>query len=84
MTDAELIRKQAEKIIELEITNKNLATMYNNISIDWANADTRACEAEEKLKQIKAEVEQYQFDSATNLQNKIKTILMSESGTNEH
>ena len=77
MTDAELIRKQAERIIELENANNQITKLWNNANKNWINAERVALGAKDKLNQIKEQVEQYQFNSATNLQNKIKTILMS-------
>lgn len=66
MTDIELIKKQAEKIFELEEKIKALES-----------AETRACDFARKIKAIEDEVSQCQYDSATNFANKIKTILMS-------
>ena len=90
MTDTEIIRKQAEKILELIEKNEKLG----NLVLEWQelhasrteqlnNAETRCTDFARKLKAIEDEVNSYQFDSATNLQNKIKTILMSSESIDE-
>lgn len=79
MTDSELIKEQAKKIIILEDLTAELRATNNELSIEFANAEQRLTEYSRKMKAIEDEVNSYQFDSATNLQNKIKTILMSNN-----
>ena len=86
MTDAEMIRKLTVKNIELEEENTELKEIneeYKKMSIENYDKFTQAIRLvatkENKLKAIEDEVNSYQFDSATNLQNKIKTILMSNN-----
>lgn len=86
MTDAEMIRKLTVKNIELEEENTELKETkeeYKKMSIENYDKFTQAIRLvatkENKLKAIEDEVNSYQFDSATNLQNKIKTILMSNN-----
>lgn len=84
MTDTEVIRKQAERILELEEAEKilrkgliDLSRSYSERNVELNNAEIRCTDSARKLKAIEDEVNSYQFDSVTNLQNKIKTILMS-------
>ncbi len=84
MTDTELIRKQAEKILELIEKNEKLGDLvmewqdlHASRTEELNNAEARCTDFARKIKAIEDEVNNYQFDSATNLQNKIKTILMS-------
>ena len=79
MTDAELIKEQAKKIILLEDLLAELKSANSELSIEFANAEIRLTDYSRKIKAIEDEVNSYQFDSATNLQNKIKTILMSNN-----
>jgi hypothetical protein len=79
MTDAELIKEQAKKIILLEDLLAELKSTNSELSIEFANAEIRLTDYSRKIKAIEDEVNSYQFDSATNLQNKIKTILMSNN-----
>lgn len=85
MTDAELIRKQAEKIIELEYTVADCTEgllesqkAYAKLYKDKKESEARATDFARKIKAIEEEIEQYQFDSVTNLVNKIKSILMPD------
>lgn len=90
MTDADLIRKQSERILELIEKNEKLGELVLEWQ-DWHasrteqlnNAEARCTEYARKLKAIEDEVNNYQFDSATNLQNKIKTILTSSDSKDE-
>lgn len=77
MTDIELIKEQAKKILMLEDLVAELQSTNHEASLNCANAEIRCTDFARKLKAIEDEVNNYQFDSATNLQNKIKTILMS-------
>lgn len=77
MTDTDLIKEQAKKIIVLEDAVAELQSTNNELSLEFANAEIRETNFARKIKAIEDEVNNYQFDSATNLQNKIKTILMS-------
>jgi len=84
MTDTEVIRKQAEKILELIEKNEKLGDLvmewqdlHASRTEELNNAEARCTDFARKIKAIEDEVNNYQFDSATNLQNKIKTILMS-------
>ena len=86
MTDGELIRKQIEKIFKLEealqnvIAEKNEIVKENeNLIIEKSEAELRCLELSRKFKLIEEETDEYQFESVTNLQNKIKSILMSEN-----
>ena len=83
MTDTDLIKEQAKKIIVLEGAVAELQSTNNELSLEFANAETRCTDFARKLKAIEDEVNSYQFDSATNLQNKIKTILMSSESIDE-
>ena len=83
MTDTDLIKEQAKKILMLESLTSELQSTNSELSIELVNAETRATEYARKLKAIEDEVNSYQFDSATNLQNKIKTILMSNNDSME-
>ncbi len=83
MTDTDLIKEQAKKILMLESLTGELQSTNSELSIELVNAETRATEYARKLKAIEDEVNSYQFDSATNLQNKIKTILMSNNDSME-
>lgn len=85
MTDAEMIRKQGEKILKLEDVlgeymskNADLKKQYEELLVAKTDAELRALNHGKKLKAIEDEIGQYQFDSVTNLVNKIKSILMSE------
>lgn len=86
MTDAEMIKKQAEKIFDLEdmikqdlLTKTELRMQYDELLTAKTESDARAYDFAQKLKAIEEEIGQYQFDSVTNLVNKIKSILMSEN-----
>lgn len=86
MTDAEMIKKQAEKIFSLEDMVADYMSKYvdleeqhRDLAIAKADAELRALSHAQKLKAIEEEIGQYQFDSVTNLVNKIKSILMSEN-----
>ena len=77
MTDADLIKEQAKKILMLESLTAELQSTNHELSLEFANAEIRETNFARKIKAIEDEVNSYQFDSVTNLQNKIKTILMS-------
>jgi hypothetical protein len=77
VTDTDLIKEQAKKILMLENLTAELQSNNHELSLEFANAEMRETNFARKLKAIEDEINNYQFDSATNLQNKIKTILMS-------
>lgn len=86
MTDSEIIKKQSEKIIKLEdmlneymSKNEKLKEEHKELLLVKADAELRALTHAQKLKKIEDEIGKYQFDSVTNLVNKIKSILMSEN-----
>lgn len=86
LTDAEIIKKQAEKNLRLEellgeymSKNTELDKQYKELLIAKAEAELRALSYGRKIRAIEDEIGQYQFNSVTNLVNKIKSILMSEN-----
>lgn len=86
MTDAELIRKQTEKIFKLEEALQNVIAEKNeiikeneNLILEKSETELRCLEFSRKFRLIEEETDEYQFENVTNLQNKIKSILMSEN-----